>query len=125
MYVSMALTLTTTMSSLIFPQGMPLPYPGTSGVFVHHPVYASKYGHAPFNYYHFDEVTHSIIPTTSYLLTVNTYPLLPNRLICVIQYPVRFHSFLKNTTHTGNPTIRWCLCHTGARRKGLLSPYKI
>ena len=43
------------------PMSMPAPAPGTGGMFVQHPVYATKYGHAPFNYYHFDQETQQYV----------------------------------------------------------------
>lgn len=43
------------------PMTLPPPMPGQSGMFVQHPVYATRYGHAPFNYYHFDQETQQYV----------------------------------------------------------------
>jgi len=43
------------------PAMLPPPMPGTSGIFVQHPVYATRYGSAPFNYYHFDAETQQYV----------------------------------------------------------------
>jgi hypothetical protein len=52
------------------PMSMPPPMPGQSGMFVQHPVYATKYGHAPFNYYHFDQETQQYVG--AYVTEVHT-----------------------------------------------------
>jgi hypothetical protein len=45
------------------------PGPATSGMFAQHPAYAPQYGHAPFNYYHFDEQTQQYVG--AYVTEVN------------------------------------------------------